>query len=364
MKKSNSFYFILTMFVAVMFIFVSCTKEGPAGPAGADGTNGTNGEDGIDGTDGTATCIQCHDDTQVLFAKTNQWENSIHATGGTFARNGTSCAPCHVSQGFLERMAAGTMETAGDVLNPNPINCYTCHWIHRDYEVTDIALTYSGPVDFWHTGESAKVDIDFGKGNLCANCHQSRIPTPWPAVGSSDTYTITSFRFGPHHGPMAQVLGGFGGYEVPGSKTYTNSAHTNIENACIVCHMADSPGVEMGGHVMNVAFDGSLNEAGCSSTECHPDGIEDETIAEQEEVHIMLEDLHNRLITLLVSDSAGYLLGEDGVNRASSSNPANLSADYAGAFFNFKMIEEDRSGGVHNLKYSKALLTNSLEAIQ
>ena len=66
MKKSNSFYFIFTMFVAVMFIFASCTKEGPAGPAGADGTNGTNGEDGIDGTDGTAEL------TQVMRAKNPQ----------------------------------------------------------------------------------------------------------------------------------------------------------------------------------------------------------------------------------------------------------------------------------------------------
>lgn len=362
MKKSNSFYFILTMFVAAMVILASCTKEGPAGPAGADGKDGVDGEDGIDGQDGTATCVQCHDDSQALFAKTLQWENSVHATGGTFARNGTSCAPCHVSQGFLERMAAGTMETATAISNPNPINCYTCHWIHRDYEVTDIALTYTAPVDYWHTGEAAKVDIDFGQGNLCANCHQSRIPDPWPTVGSSDTYTITSFRYGPHHGPMAQVLGGFGGFEVPGSKTYTNSQHTNIENACVACHLAEASGVETGGHVMNVAYDGDLNEAGCVA--CHPDGIADETAEEQEEVHMMLEELHNLLITLQVSDSSGYLLGDDGVNRASSSNPANLTANEAGAFFNFKMIEEDRSGGVHNLKYSKALLTNSIEALQ
>jgi len=66
MKRINKFYFIFTIFVAVMFTIVSCTKEGPAGPAGADGTNG---ENGIDGKDGTAAGVQCHDKSQVNFAK-------------------------------------------------------------------------------------------------------------------------------------------------------------------------------------------------------------------------------------------------------------------------------------------------------
>lgn len=363
MKRSKLLYLLGTLVVLAM-LSISCTKEGPAGPAGAngaDGADGANGENGINGEDGTASCIQCHDDSQVMFAKTLQWETSIHATGGTYERNGSSCAPCHVSQGFLERMATGEQTTAGDVLNPNPINCYTCHSIHSTYTTDDWGFTYADPVDFWHTGGEA-VDIDFGRGNLCANCHQSRVPNPWPVVGSSDTYEITSYRFGPHHGPMSQVLGGFGGYEVSGSMTYTNAMHTTIENACVTCHMADSPVTESGGHAMNVAYDGNLNETGCIA--CHPDGIEDATIAKQEEIHMLLEELHNILITQLISDSSGYLLGADGENRASSSNPASLSADKAGAFFNFKLIEEDRSGGIHNWKYAKALLTNSIEAIQ
>ena len=360
MKKTNLIYLAGAILFMFALAFTSCTKEGPAGPAGANGTNGTDGEDGIDGTDGTATCIECHDDSQVMFAKSLQWENSIHATGGHQQRNGTSCAPCHVSQGFLERMATGAMETEGDILNPNPVNCYSCHSIHSTYTTDDWALTYAEPVDYWHTGGEA-VDIDFGNGNLCANCHQSRVVDPWPVPGGADVGPITSYRYGPHHGPMSNLLGGFGGYEVAGSLTYTNSLHTTIEDACVTCHMADSPGLEFGGHVMNVAFDGNLNEEGCIS--CHPDGIEDETIEAQEEIHALLEELHYKLIDIMVSDSAGYLLGDDGENRASSSNPANLTADEAGAFFNFKFIEEDRSGGIHNLKYSKALLTNSIEAL-
>lgn len=359
MKRSKLLYLLGTLVVLAM-LSISCTKEGPAGPAGA---NGTNGEDGIDGQDGTATCIQCHDDSQVMFAKSMQWENSVHAQGGTFARNGTSCAPCHVSQGFLERMASGEQTTSDAILNPNPVNCYTCHNVHATYTPDDWALTYAEPVYFWFLGNNTGPEYyDWNKGNLCANCHQSRIASPFPTVGSSETYTITSYRYGPHHGPQSNLLAGISGYEVAGSMNYTNAMHTNIENGCVTCHMADAPGIDMGGHAMNVGIDGSINDSGC--LECHPDGIDDATEALQEEIHMLLEELHNLLIAQSISDSAGYLLGDDGENRASSSNPANLTATEAGTFFNFKFIEEDRSGGVHNWKYAKALLTNSIEAIQ
>jgi hypothetical protein len=361
MKRSYVSYLMLAM-VFLMAVVASCSKEGPAGPAGKDGVDG---EDGIDGTDGTATCIQCHDDSQVNFSKTIQWAASIHATGGNFERNGTSCAPCHVSQGFLERMAAGTQETAAAVPDPNPVNCYTCHWIHATFEVDDYALTYADPVDYWHTGGKT-VDADFGKGNLCSNCHQSRVVNPWPEVGSSDTYTITSYRYGPHHGPMSNVLGGFGGYEVPGSLSYANSAHTNIAEGCVTCHMASAYGQQAGGHSMNVGYEyhghTELLIEGC--IDCHDEGIGDATHEAQAEVEEMLVALGTQLYMMGRLSEDGYLIGDDGENLASSSNPATLSADVAGAYFNFKLIEEDRSKGMHNFRYTKALLTNSLESIQ
>ena len=199
------------------------------------------------------------------------------------------------------------------------MNCYTCHWIHATYTTDDWALTYTEPVDYWHTGGAA-VSEDFENGNLCSNCHQSRVVSAWPVPGSADIYEITSQRYGPHHGPMANLLGGFGGYEVAGSLTYTSSMHKNIENACVTCHMADAYGLQAGGHVMNVAYEYhggiELLEAGCDAAECHPDGIADETEAVQEEIHELLTDLWYKLIDLGVTDSTGYLMGDNGGNAA------------------------------------------------
>jgi formate-dependent nitrite reductase cytochrome c552 subunit len=334
------------LMMVMVLIAAGCTKEGPQGPAGKDGTNGTNG---TNGTDGTAGCIQCHDDSQALEAKVMQWETSVHATGGAYFENATGCAPCHTSQGFLERMAAGTQTTAAVIENPMPQNCYTCHNIHSTYTAEDLGLTYTAKISFWHTGGATETP-DFGKGNLCANCHQSRIVNPWPVAG--ETVTISNKRYGPHHGPMAQVLGGFGGWEVAGSQTYSNSPHTTVPDACVTCHLGTYNAEEMvGGH--NMAPNVATN---CSSVNCHPDGVETEMEAMQEEITGLLAQLKAKMI------EQGYF-GEDDYLIASTSTPAILTANQAGAVFNYQMIREDKSFGVHNYKYAKALLTNSFESL-
>ncbi len=344
---------LLTIVAFLAMMIVSCTKEGPAGPAGKDGVDG---QDGINGTDGTAGCIQCHDNTQNLEAKVLQWEGSTHATGGYYFENGTNCAPCHTSQGFLERMPTGAQSTAAVIEDPLPINCYTCHKIHDTYTPDDLALTYSDPVTFWMNPYEV-TGIDFGTGNLCSNCHQSRISNPFPAVGSTETYTITSFRYGPHHGPMSNMLAGIGGYRVPGSITYQNHSHTGVPDGCISCHMGTFNAEEMaGGHNMkaNIADN-------CLA--CHPDGIETETEEMMTEINGLLEQLGTILADQGIRNpDTDYLAGDNGGN-ASSSNPANLSADELGCWYNYKFVQEDRSGGVHNYKYAKALLTNSIEAL-
>jgi hypothetical protein len=49
-------------------------------------------------------------------------------------------------------------------------------------------------------------------------------------------------------------------------------------------------------------------------------------------------------------------------------NGQNLKKDFvgheAGALYNFKFVEEDKSRGVHNFKYAMALLNNSIAALQ
>jgi len=343
--------YLMMALLLTMGIMTSCTKVGPAGPAGKDGTNGTNG---TDGTDGTAGCIQCHDNSQVILAKSLQWEASVHATGGNFERNTTDCAPCHTSQGFLETVAntpaGGTRpDTIAEaaIQNPAPQNCFTCHEIHSTYTPTDWTITTADPVKLFVNGQT----VDFGKGNLCANCHQPRVPSPLPVVGG-DSVTITSPYWGVHHGPQAGILGGTGGYTF--GKTYTNSAHTTVvTDGCVTCHMATAYGTQAGGHQMGMTYlyhgHERINTTGCIT--CHPSGIDAKIAATQSGVM----DLMGQLKTALINK--GVLNASDGIVTG------KMSADVAGALMNYKMVEEDRSEGVHNADYVRELLQNSIDAI-
>jgi hypothetical protein len=335
---------LLSLFTALLFavaILSGCTKEGAAGKDGA------NGQDGADGTSG---CIKCHDDSQSIFAAGIQWETSVHATGGNFERNSTDCAPCHTSQGFIEVCETGAMTTAEAINNPAPVNCYTCHKIHETYTEEDWALTSPEPVAFWING----VVSDQGKANQCAKCHQPRIPDPLPAPGGEDV-TIGSPYWGPHHGPQAAVFAGTGGYEVAGSMAYTNSKHTDmVENSCVDCHMATAYGTQAGGHTMGTsyAYHGHMvvNEAGCVA--CH----------EGDDLNAMIETAAAAIDEKLAGLRS--LLLEQGVLDSSNhAIPGAMTADQAGGVINYLMILEDRSGGMHNSKYAKALLTNSAEAL-
>ena len=331
-------------------IAASCTKEGPAGKDGADGQDG---EDGIDGSDGTATCIQCHGNTQNMDAKILQWEASTHATGGNFERNGEDCAPCHVSQGFLERMANNSM-LSSVIDNPNPPNCYTCHDIHATYTPEDWALTYIDPVTLWFP--TGKAEVDLGIGNLCANCHQARIVDPMPVPGG-DNVTIPSPYWGAHHGPVANVIAGVGGYEVDGSLGYgPASVHaTVIENSCITCHLATAYGVQAGGHNMGMSYEYHghevVNTAGCFECHTSPDNLETKIADTKAEIDGLLGQLFGILTTQGVMDSTYHAI------------PGEMTADQAGGILNYNMSREDKSHGIHNYNYTKALLTNSIESL-
>ncbi len=350
MKKFLIVISKVVMCIMLVLIVVSCTKEGPAGK---DGAPGADGEDGINGQDGTATCIVCHDNSQVAFGKTLQWESSTHATGGNFERNSVDCAPCHTSQGFLERMAAGTQITSATIPDANPPNCYTCHNVHSTYEDSDWSITYDAPVELWHPAE-ARINVDMGTGNLCGNCHQARIPEPMPVPGGENV-TIGSPYWGAHHGPVSNMIGQAGGYEV--GEGYSSSFHaSNVDNSCITCHLSTAYGVQAGGHNMGMSYDyhghGVINTAGCVS--CHTDSDALSTKIEDTKVEIdgLLTQLELILIDQGVMDDTYHIV------------PGEMSADQAGGVFNFNFVREDKSHGIHNFMYAKTLLTNSISSLQ
>lgn len=344
-KKSALLVFSLAM---LMVFAVSC--EGPAGPAGADGINGTNGTDGVDAN---ATCTECHDNSQAIFAREIQWAASVHATGGNFERSEGECAVCHTSQGFLGNLD-GSYDwtvTGAAISNPNPQNCYTCHDIHNTYTAADLGLNVTGAIAL----RNVTATVDFGKADVCASCHQGRTVEPWPVVGGADI-TVTSSRYGVHHGPQANTFAGTGFFDA--GSGYTNPAMSHaglITDACVTCHMAEPYGVQAGGHTMKMGYDyhGSLllNTDGCLA--CHS---ADDAVAKTNELQAEVQGM---------LDSLKTLLDAQGITAAGSDN--SVSGTYnpivAGACLNYKALTEDRSLGVHNPGYVTYILNSSIAAL-
>lgn len=360
MKKLSH---LLLLLAAAIFVFAACEgPEGPAGPQGDVGPQGIQGIQGDVGPAGTTTCLQCHDNSTSISLATFQYEMSGHAmaevtnygnrTYGTAYPAG-DCAQCHVSQGFLEFNATQTIVNA-PYLNPQNVNCYTCHEIHETYTDDDWDITYGESFSLMQGGT-----YDKGSGSLCAKCHQSRTISPMPAVGGAGV-DITSDRYGGHHAPNANVLAGEGLYEIAGTASYaTSMGHYNmIEHSCVSCHMAPANGNDAGGHTWSMEYDyhgtETFNYNACST--CHTDKTATLALMEtlQDEVETKLEQLR-------------VLLDDPAVDIYDPSNGRNLTGtftdDIAGAYINWQLILEDKSMGFHNPSYVRAILDNSIAAM-
>lgn len=228
-----------------------------------------------------------------------------------------------------------------------------------------------------------------------------------PAV---KTNKITpSYRTHVHYGSVGAIYAGTGGVEFSGSLGYTNSIHRD-KASCSNCHMAHITGTS-GGHTFFTR--GNFN--GCNVTDCHganPISSSNDWYWKnpRAEIKKLLDDLaakltvngleimnknpdseHNLWAGITTANYDGYLNVYDPINNPegihnngnSFQNP-NPSSSWTqemkdinaslpkikitnaqmGAIINFQMCLREYSLGIHNFKYSKALLTNTLSALK
>jgi hypothetical protein len=354
----------------MLFGLMAC--EGPAGPAGPEGPagqDGTNGQDGLnagfvyfEGYKDSLRCATCHSaDTDTMYdvaAREYQWAASKHANGGdSFEGSRNSCAECHTSEGYIQ-LQDGMTVTAQ--VNQSPIGCFACHSPHMN---GDFALRTVAPVSLV-SNETGVSDFSFnyGKGNLCASCHHPRSQSKvldMSKLGATDSFTIPTSRWDAHHSVQSSMLAGVGGVELSGY-TYTNSFHTNAgaikDEGCVVCHMAQAVGDFSGGHTMildNEEEGENLN--GCNRSDCHAGNLDSLNYkGDQSEVLANMDTLK----TLLVN--AGMLNSSTGL----AVSGVKVLARKASALWNYKMVENDGSEGVHNTNYTRALLRASISEMR
>lgn len=302
------------------------------------------------------SCLQCHTDgsgpNQAIVA---QFEHSIHGSGDNTNRNRLtssgyqSCERCHTSEGFIAFVTG--VPASGDHFTA--FDCFTCHEPHTNgnfqVRVTDPVTLEDGAV------------YDRGNSNTCATCHHSRYSVHVLVVDSANVNS----RYGPHHSNQGDMLIGTNAYEYAGY-TYNNSWHaTGVTNGCPQCHMSAANHETIGGHSWNMVNEerGFQNITGCNVDGCHKSNpltsLNRET-ANDFDGDGVTEGVQTEIEDLL--DSLGNLLEDAGLVNSSHSPITNVvaEAEMAGALYNFIFVEEDRSEGVHNTRYTVALLKSSI----
>ncbi len=339
-------------------------------------------------------CSQCHG--QEL-----QWRNSGHAITGSnnlHTAEGASCVACHTGQGFVAVTVRGedpvfpNMAREGleanipDAGNMSPIACATCHDPHAFSEphnkgtdaapnIASLQLRMEGEVTMPNG-----VTVDAKASASCVSCHADKRDLAYKA-----DYLAGKTSRGAHDDTQADVFYGvtpavfdFGGTQ------YASSAHASVvKEACVECHMAANPAapkgaqpdnkevivshgvaslITAGGHSWNMegTYQKQAIENIAACTDCHKDltSFNRKAYADydgngkvdgiQDEVKGLLKIVEAQL----PKDDQGKLKAVDKMTEVQRQ-----------AYWNYSVVKNDKSNGVHNTAFSVQVLQRSYKAL-
>lgn len=304
-------------------------------------------------------CFDCHNGQ--LDQAQGEWANSIHASGNNVDytnRGGSDCTRCHDQQGFISFLATGELPDEA-FSTVSAIGCFTCH---NPHETGGFDLRTSAA----YTLEGGDV-FDHGKANLCVNCHHSRL-----AASSITANQATSRYWGSHHGPQGDLINGSNGYEFPGlGYTFPSSPHAGqVRDACVGCHMGNvrtHDGYDIGGHSWNMVSltDEEVTLVGvCADGSCHPGVTSFDFTADEDYDGDGTTEGYQTEIEGLLEDLATLLTAQGVLSGGSPTTGTIADQNLAGAVWNYVMVEEDRSHGVHNFNYIRSLLEASIDYVE
>jgi hypothetical protein len=267
----------------------------------------------------------------------------------------------------------------------------------QDGGKSNLCVKCHQPRPFTNASDGNVIDYNALKTNPTATFYSSTLST---------SVLKPSYRTHTHYGTVGAVFAGMGGIEFAGPVAYANAVHAT-KASCSDCHMA-ALNNKSGGHTFNAA--GNFN--GCNVAECHGANTVSTTSAKywvnpRATIKSLLEQLAAKLneggvdilnrnpnpdtnlwYGLTSNNYDGYLNIYDPVTNptGTSDNPegifqnpspssswtqaqkdfntslpkVTLTNAQMGALINFQLCLREFSLGIHNLDYSKALLTNSI----
>jgi PKD repeat protein len=308
-------------------------------------------------------CLRCHsDDDNAIKQPKGQWSNSQHASAelieahvvlNTKDRLTNQCGPqCHTSEGFIAFTENGS--TAAQP-TPSVIDCFTCHMPHTGAYGSWQLDTLRGFVS--PAVLSGNFDYDMGKSNMCITCHQAaKLPTIAAGTFLLDLDSLGAD--GPHSSTQAHMLVGKGGFRFGTANIVNSHASVSTLGGCLKCHYGVGVGYAFGEHTFKLE-DELSNEpylVNCNITGCHLGAPLTGLFAAP--IQDTIRQFTDSLAGLLVA--AHILTGTDG-DSTEYFIDSTVGADAARILFNYLMVKQDGSGGVHNAEYARALLLESVK---
>ncbi len=181
-------------------------------------------------------CGTCHGEP-ARHGRFQQWQLSKHANYATAVAEGTdpTCAKCHSAQGFVAWKEKGFSTANLDIQwtteEVHPQTCATCHDPHdvgttSGDKNTNAKVRVTGTTPLLLAGFTA---TNVGSGAICMTCHNGR-----RGLKDDANYLPSDASRAPHEGTQADVIMGQNMFF---TKVGTRGLHSMIQDSCVSCHM-------------------------------------------------------------------------------------------------------------------------------
>ncbi len=299
-------------------------------------------------------CAPCHFSSD-RHPKGYSWTGSRHAVSMANGiqveyTNRPGCTRCHVGQGFIDYKAGNPEPVAPSgskiYANAEGITCTACHDPHSNANPYQLRTK--------------------SVADACMDCHTTRLSS-YSGLHHAHQGPMLVGAGGTPFGPtlLKGEVGNWSGWEYPGYR-YENSTHSDIQNRCAECHMAQTPTYDptyakpdtllnkVGGHTFAVVYENGtselLNDVGCR--ECHGVTSLEYVRLSQDKIKDLLDEL-KALMPKRTDGSPKY-----------PQDATLTSMTHKAASYNYYFVLNDGSYGVHNHLYAKGLLETSIEQMK
>lgn len=346
-------------------------------------------------------CSNCHNAHTTNLDNNIDWAASGHAdktAAGAWAHynwsqsSRTQCQRCHTTSGFsalADSAINGTVYSpplsVNNSFKPEMLECNGCHTSvyggklrNPGKFVVHTNTTYVGTGYVFPAGRS--IPNIFGS-YICVNCHSGTETGEY--IKSAPTISGSNFgTFNSHYFAAGGILFRTIGYEYSG-QTYSNytffrhdkigtadAAGTGTNGPCVECHMGQ-PDSHLFLPLTRSAVTGSVTSIDnplCAT--CHGGALTPAILNEQEEGYenalVALEAAMEGLTTPIYycQDSYPYFFKTAACPGAfADAFTAWPNADTLGAAFNLNMLKHMGMAVVHNRRYTKLLIFDSIDFI-